>query len=100
MNLYGYLNEHGMPRSVNHIVVGNYQIFNPTSEQLIEAGYKPIIYTDCPEHQDGFYFTSKWEEVDGVIKQSWEQHEMPKPSDDEYTKFVKIMTGKEDEINE
>lgn len=102
MSKYGYLDEYGYPRPVKRVVLGDLQIFNPSEEQLTEAGFKPIEYVDRPEDEDGFYFTSAWEEIEGVIKQLWTKHEnpvYPEPEDDLWTKFTKILIGKESSIN-
>ena len=33
----------------NRIVLNGMQIFNPTEEQLLSVGYKPIVETDMPD---------------------------------------------------
>ena len=49
------------------------QIGNPTKEQYLEAGFKPIHYTDMPS-KEGYYYTPVYTEADDKIIQSWEEH--------------------------
>lgn len=54
------------------IVLLGMQIFNPTEEQLIQDGYKPIIETVMPEDPapDGWHYEAVY--TDGeTITQSW-----------------------------
>ncbi len=54
-------------------------IYNPTSEQLSAAGYKPVVYTDTPEAPEGYYAEPHWEEQDGEIVEVWEFMPNPEP---------------------
>lgn len=53
-----------------------YEIVNPTKEQYLQAGYKEIIYTEQPEQEEGFYFTSKIVNRNDIPTQEWERHEI------------------------
>ena len=52
-----------------------YEIVNPTKEQHLQAGYKEIVYTEQPQ-EEGFYFTSKIVDKEGIPTQEWERHEI------------------------
>lgn len=41
-------------------------------------GFKPLVKTDEPEAEEGFYFVSKWVEEKDKIVQKWEKVEIPK----------------------
>ena len=55
------------------IVLLGMQIFNPTEEQLIQDGYKPIIETVMPEDPapDGQHYESTYSDTGDTITQSW-----------------------------
>ena len=57
----------------NRIVLNGMQIFNPTSNQLIQAGYKPITETPMPEKPapEGQHYESKYTDAGDTITQSW-----------------------------
>lgn len=55
------------------IVLLGMQIFNPTEEQLIQDGYKPIIETLMPEDPapDGQHYEAQYVDSGDTITQSW-----------------------------
>ena len=56
----------------HRIVLDGMQIFNPTEEQLISAGYKPIIETDMPDDApDGQHYEAQYTDGETQITQSW-----------------------------
>lgn len=57
----------------HRIVLDGMQIFNPTEEQLMQSGYKPIIETAMPEDPapDGQHYESKYTDAGDTIMQSW-----------------------------
>lgn len=57
----------------NRIVLNGMQIFNPTEEQLMQAGYKPITETPMPEDPapEGQHYEAKYEDAGDTITQSW-----------------------------
>lgn len=48
-----------------------YTTYNPPAEMLIEAGYKPVTYTDPPEVEEGYVAVPGWEETEEAIVQTW-----------------------------
>lgn len=57
---------------LHRIVLNGMQIFNPTEEQLISAGYKPIIETDMPDDApEGQHYESQYTDEETEITQSW-----------------------------
>lgn len=55
------------------IVLLGMQIFNPTEEQLIQDGYKPITITAMPEDPapDGQHYEAQYTDSGDTITQSW-----------------------------
>ena len=57
----------------HRIVLSGMQIFNPTADQLIQAGYKPITETPIPEDPapDGQHYEPTYSDSDDTITQGW-----------------------------
>ena len=57
----------------NRITLDGMQIFNPTDDQLIQVGYKPITETPVPEEPapEGQHYESKYTDAGDTITQSW-----------------------------
>lgn len=65
----------------HRIILNGMQIFNPTDEQLIQAGYKTIVETDIPEDPapDGWRYEAVYTDGESIT-QSWvlvEDEEVP-----------------------
>lgn len=58
----------------HRIVLDGMQIFNPTEEQLISAGYKTITETDMPEEPapEGYHYEATYTDAGDAIMQTWE----------------------------
>lgn len=56
----------------NRIILNGMQIFNPTDEQLMQVGYKPITETPIPEEPapEGQHYEAVYTDGD-TITQSW-----------------------------
>lgn len=57
----------------NRIVLSGMQIFNPTDDQLIRVGYKPITGTPMPEEPapEGQHYEASYADSGDTITQSW-----------------------------
>lgn len=56
----------------HRIVLNGMQIFNPTEEQLLSDGYKPIVETDMPDDApEGQHYEAKYTDDGDTITQSW-----------------------------
>lgn len=57
----------------HRIVLNEMQIFNPTEEQLIQAGYKPITEVAIPEEPapEGQHYEAQYTDTGDTITQSW-----------------------------
>ena len=57
----------------HRIVLDGMQIFNPTDDQLIQVGYKPITETPMPEEPapEGQHYEAQYTDAGDTITQSW-----------------------------
>lgn len=57
----------------NRIVLNGMQIFNPTTDQLSQVGYKPITETAMPEDPapEGQHYEAQYTDAGDTITQSW-----------------------------
>lgn len=57
----------------HRIVLNGMQIFNPTTDQLLQAGYKPIAETAMPEEPapEGQHYEAQYADSGDTITQSW-----------------------------
>lgn len=58
---------------LHKITLDGMQIFNPTEEQLLSAGYKTITETDMPEEPApvGQHYEAMYADMGDTILQSW-----------------------------
>lgn len=73
--------------------VGENIVYNPTPKMLEADGYLPVVETEPPTVEDGYYAEPHWAVVDGEIVQSWTV-EVAEPSADE---LLDIILGGADE---
>ena len=66
----------------HRIVLNGMQIWNPTEEQLMQVGYKPITETPMPEEPapEGQHYEAQYTDEETQIAQSWVLVDNP-PSD-------------------
>lgn len=71
--MLGKIIDGNLPYPPHKIVLLGMQIFNPTEEQLIQDGYKPIIETVMPEDPapDGQHYEAQYVDSGDTITQSW-----------------------------
>ena len=57
----------------HRIILNGMQIFNPTDNQLIQVGYKPITETPIPEEPapEGQHYEAQYTDAGDTIMQSW-----------------------------
>lgn len=71
--------QNGMLRSAPKTVTWNgCTVNNPSTDKLVELGYKPVRYTDMPtDAESGKHYESSWEETETEITQVWNLVEDP-----------------------
>ena len=84
----------------HRIVLDGMQIFNPTEEQLISAGYKTITETDMPEESapEGQHYEAMYADMGDTILQSWtlvedQDSETGKTLDERVTALEQDVSG-------
>lgn len=79
-------------------------VTNPTAEVLEEFGFKEVLETPRPQEEEGYYYTSHYEDDGNYIVKVWEKHESVAPETpiendpipaDETDEVLKILYGKE-----
>ena len=70
---YGKIENEKLIYAPHRIILGGMQIFNPTADQLIQAGYKPIAETPMPEEPapEGQHYEASYADSGDTITQSW-----------------------------
>ena len=71
--MYGKIINGKLTYAPHRIVLSGMQIFNPTDEHLIQAGYKPITETSMPEEPspEGQHYETSYTDSGDTITQSW-----------------------------
>lgn len=66
-------------------------INNPLPEELVQLGYKPVVYTDAPADQtEGKHWEPEWAEGETEIRQAWRLVDDPIYPDPEPTPEERI----------
>lgn len=69
---YGKIENEKLIYAPHRIVLGDMQIFNPTPDQLTQAGYKPVTETPMPDDApDGQHYEAQYTDSGDTITQSW-----------------------------
>ena len=70
--MYAKLENNTLIPAPNRIILSGMQIFNPTSEHLTQAGYKPVIETSMPDDApDGQHYEPTYSDSGDTITQGW-----------------------------
>lgn len=62
--------------------IGNTTVWNPTPEQLLDAGYKLVVYADPPDPPEGYGYEYYFEEERYEIRQYYTLVELPDEVDE------------------
>lgn len=69
---YGKIENEKLIYAPHRIVLGGMQIFNPTEDQLTQAGYKPITETSMPDDApEGKHYEPTYSDTGDTITQGW-----------------------------
>ena len=69
--MYAKLIDGALQYAPKKIKDGDSTTYNPQPEMLIAHGYLPVIETDRPEVEDGYYAEAHYTEEAGQIIQTW-----------------------------
>lgn len=75
---YGKLVDGEFISAPKFVKVGDRVVFNPGSDILEEKGYQPVLYTDAPKVENGYYVESYWIEDERGIVQAWRSRVLEK----------------------
>ena len=74
------------------LIIGGVKTWTNIAKIYLDRGYYPVEYSEEPK-KEGFFYTSKWELVDGKCVQKWEEHEILPDETEEYALAAKILFG-------
>ena len=69
--MYGKLENGNLTFAPRSVVVEDKRIINPDEKTLFSLGWLPVVMTEAPETEEGFYPVSHYEERDGRIVRVW-----------------------------
>lgn len=71
--MYAKLENNTLIPAPHRIVLSGMQIFNPTTDHLTQAGYKPVTETPMPEEPapDGQHYEPTYSDSGDTITQGW-----------------------------
>jgi hypothetical protein len=69
--MYGKLENGSLTFAPKSVVVGDKRIINPDEKTLFSLGWLPVVMTEAPQAEKGFYALSHYEEQDGRIVRVW-----------------------------
>ena len=73
---YARLDRGNFEYAPNILHIGDKQIINATAEEYASLGWLPIVKTDMPNAEEGFFYSPFYTENDGKIVQQWEKVEI------------------------
>lgn len=75
--MYGIIKDGQLITAPRVVTIGNRVVSNPTDEQLIQLGYKPISYVEKPTDELlGQSYIETWSDNGNSIVQTWELQEV------------------------
>ena len=75
--MYAKLINGALQYAPNHITVNGNNIWNASAELMLDQGWKPVVFTEQPEPEPGYYYESGWKETTKKITQTWTKKEAP-----------------------
>lgn len=70
--MYAKLENNTLIPAPHRITLSGMQIFNPTSDHLTQAGYKPVTETPMPDDApDGQHYEPTYSDTGDTITQGW-----------------------------
>lgn len=71
------------------LIINDAKVWNASEAEYIAQGWFPIIRTDAPETEEGYYAEPYWEQLGDQIVQKWEI-KVAEPTAEE---LLAIITG-------
>lgn len=94
--MYGKIIDGLLHRAPKKLIVGDTAVYNPTDEQLRNAGYKPVTMSDQPDDApEGKHYESEWLDEGDAIILSWYLVDDPIDADIPAETALAILLGEE-----
>ena len=77
--MYAKLIDNTLEIAPRQVRLDSNTVINPSNDILLALGYLPVLYTDKPTAQDGYYAVSHWVQTDVSIVQEWEVKKDTRP---------------------
>lgn len=61
---------------------------NPKEEDFLNAGYQTLPESEKPENDLGYFYTSKYEIIDGQIAQTWTKIAYPSQNEETEDEYI------------
>ena len=79
-------------RAPKKLIIGETAVYNPSDEQIQNAGYKLVEMVEQPDDApDGQHYESQWVEQDDAIMQDW--YLVDDPDDIDPSEALSIILG-------
>lgn len=75
--MFGKLIDGAIVAAPEKLIIDSKQVWNASADEYFAQGWKPIIITDPPDPEKGFYFIPGWKETTKKITQTWTKAEEP-----------------------
>lgn len=90
--MYGKLINGELKTAPVKLIENGLVTYSPSEEMYLRHGWFPVIFTEQPEADPGYYYISSWEEQNNSIIQVWERVIIPDLTAEE---IVNILTGEQ-----
>ena len=69
--MYAKLQNTTLQIAPKHVQWDGNTVINPGEDILLALGYLPVLYTDPPSIDDGYYAAPHWTQTETAIVQEW-----------------------------
>jgi hypothetical protein len=87
--MYAKLENEKLTYAPKSLIINDTKVWNASEADHIAQGWYPVIHTDAPVAEEGYYAESHYEQEDDQIVQKWEI-KVAEPSAEE---LLAIITG-------
>lgn len=70
--MYAKLKDNTLEIEPKQMQLDGKTVINPSDDTLVASGYLPVLYTEPPTVQDGYYAAPHWVQTDTAIVQEWD----------------------------
>jgi len=70
--MYAKLENEKLTYAPKHLIINDQKVWNASESAYIAQGWFPVIRTEVPETEEGYYAESHYEQEGNQIVQKWE----------------------------